>query len=362
MDDGGLFAIKVAVIVTVLVLTIATFGPALWRTLRRPTETPERFTQTPTASALYASDVGSQADSAATTDASVTLFSGGAAAQPVALAVVSTALPLSVHSVDAESVSFHGGGGVSVVASGAWTHASFQLAPFRRQGAHVHPVGKFAQSGPSAGAYLTNIKDVLVKSPCWKLALQNAPVTLESHDLSAATAPLVPEIAKVANLQAFSLAFSAPGTGAGGVSVFVIPRRGGVAPVALRLAFDGSDPTDLVVRYALLSGGVGVAPSVLPQLLASQSPSVTLRHARSGTSPVTVLAQLGRGVARVVVSEKNRDRAYAVAVPALLADSNSLATDQLDPPAVMVAVDRNVVDSMVVPFAVGDLSALAASL
>jgi len=360
----GLLAIKIAVIVTVLVLAVATFGPGVWRALNaRRMPAPEAFTQSATASALYAADVGSQADSAATSDSSVTLFSGGAAAATVSLAVVQTALPLSVRSVDASTVSFHGGGGVSVVAAGAWTHASFQLAPVAGGKTAIDAVGKFAQSGPSSGAYLAKMQDVLVKSPCWKLELQNASVVLQSHDLSAATAPVVPEIAKVANLQAFSIAFSAPGTGVSGVSVFVVPRRAGVAPVGLQLAFVGGNPNDLVISYALMSGGVGVGPAALPQVFASQvPPTVTLRGARSGTSPVTVVAQLGRGVARVVVSETNRDRAYAVSMPALLADANSLATDQLDPPAVMVAVAAGVVNSMIVPFAVGDLAALADAL
>jgi hypothetical protein len=344
------------ILVVVVALLAVTFLPGVVRRFRsRETRDPvsEDFEQADmTAHMLYSREIGQAPDTAEDSPGDVTLYVGGASSKNVTLEKKEVSFVLSVLSVSGDTVRFGGDGGYDAVMSGATAHKDFALEP-STSGGH----GEFKFAGPGALGFLRARQDILNRTSAGlTLRLQNHANTIRSHDISTAALPVVPEICKYAAIQGVSMTFSTPKTGSGGASVFVMPRRESVPPVALHLRFRAND---LVVTYQLLDGADASSPNAVVDLAAAREGSVlVLSQARSGSTDVAVVAQFSRGRVRVCTAEGSRRRSYFVHMPMMLRDAGSLASDALRPPAVMTRT-YEAEDVAILPFAVGDLGVLS---
>jgi len=346
--------LRTVVVVVVLVLLAVTLAPIVraYFVRSRHEDFGTAKAGEPDVQALITGVLGQRVDAADLSEDTVTLYAGGVSTPAVVLQKRELSVPLDVSAVDRRTVRFHGYGAYEVVASGAAAHADFGLQPLPA------PVtARFGHVGPQSMQALASRKDVVGRpSRCWALSLLDPRRVISAHDLSDATTPRVPDICKSAALQAVSVAFSAGGSDAGKVSVYVLPRREGQSPVSLHVAFEGKA---LVLTYLLHTDAAGQGPAEIVQSAAAQHDRSVVRvpGARSGLGAVRVYVEVSRGRARVVTEEPGRQRGWALLAPTFLRDDESLKSDPMDPPALMVR-SRNVEALVVLPFSAGDLRAM----
>lgn len=335
-----------AVWVLLLVAAILLLATVLPRVRRRPSPpAPSSTGDAPTALQLYARNVNAAPSAGVVADASgasVALLPGGAAHRGVVATRRERGIVLTTARLEAGRVAFAGSGAYEVVAAGAFVHADFVL--------EASGSGELRYGGESARGHLAARRRVVNgASRCWGLAVPGA--VLAAHDLSGASTPRVPEVAKHGAIQAFSIRMScgASSSSRPAVSIFVIPRSGAAA--AIDLAFFGND---LHVGYRALPAGASVREiAEAPK----QAPAHALTGARTGRSKTDVRVEVARGRVRVCVADGAARRAWYLESPVMADDAPYRPDAEGLPPSVMVrTVDADAV--VVVPFSVGDLAVL----
>jgi hypothetical protein len=292
-------------------------------------------------------------DAAEHTDEEVTTYVGGASSRSVVLEVVEDSMPLTATDITEGTVRFVGDGSYDVVKMGALIHDEFELTPTLKGTPDVigykgKDARKFLQARHLVLHKLSRFRYVRVRSPN---------ETLRSHDLSQATVPVVPEICKHAPLQAVSLSFETVATGTGGVSVFIVPRKNDMPPAAFHVRFYGND---LLIKYHVLKAAVGLEPNAIVTMSAAANSrdggEIFLLGARTGTDNVKVYAELTKGHVRVCTEETVRKRSYYLKLPLMFSEDNIFLSDSIDPPT-MFTRTYDVEQPLILPFAVGDLTA-----
>jgi hypothetical protein len=292
-------------------------------------------------------------DAAEFTDEEVTTYIGGASSRSVTLEVVEDSMPLTAADITGGTVRFVGDGSYDVVKMGALIHDEFELTPILKGTPDVigykgRDARKFLQARHLVLHKLSRFRYVRVRSPN---------ETLKSHDLSQASVPVVPEICKHAPLQAVSLTFETIATGTGGVSVFIVPRKKDMPPAAFHVRFYGND---VLIKYHVLKAAVGLEPNAIVTMSAAANSrsggEIFLLGARTGTDNVKVYAELTKGHVRVCTEETVRKRSYYLKLPLMFSEDNVFLSDSIDPPT-MFTRTYDVEQPLILPFAVGDLTA-----
>lgn len=348
--------LEAAIVATVLLLVVVTFAPVAIARFRRAGVEPETYAPRATsrdATAVLRKLVHQPPDAAERTRDEVVTYLGGASSRSVSLELVRDSMPLAAADITKDTVRFVGDGSYDVVKTGALDHAEFEVTPIATGTSDV-----LGYRGRDALKFLRARQNVMHKRSEFRcMRLRSPDETVRSHDLSAAVVPVVPEICKHAALQALSMTFSTAGAGTGGASVFVLPHRGGLAPAAFHVRFYGND---LLIKYHVLQDAVGLEPNAVVTMSAEATSraggEVFLMDARTGTDDVAVYAELTKGHVRVCTEETARRRSYYLKVPLMFSEDNIFLSDSIDPPSVFVRT-YDVERPLIVPFAVGDLSA-----
>jgi hypothetical protein len=348
--------LETAIVVTVLILLFVTFAPILLARLQTRPEPVLRETysaKTVDATTVLKKVLHQTPDAAEYTDEEITTYVGGASSRSVVLEVVEQSMPLAAADITRETVRFVGDGSYDVVKTGGLIHDEFQIEPTSSGKSDVlgyegNDARKFLNARSNVRGNLSRFRYVRIRSPN---------ETMRSHDLSQASTPVVPEICKHAPVQAISMSFEAGPTGSGGVSVFVVPQKNDLPPVAFHVRFYGKD---LLIKYHVLKSAVGLQPNAIVTMSASATTrtggETFLIDARTGTDNVTVYAELTKGHVRVCTEETARKRSYYTKLPLMFSEDNIFQSDSVDPPKVFTRT-YDVEQSMIVPFAVGDLGA-----
>lgn len=342
--------LETAVVVIVSILIIGAF--LLIRFL--PTPVKETYApKTDDATTVLEKVLHQAPDAAEYTDEEITIYLGGGSSRSVIMEVAESSMPLTAADITADTVRFVGDGSYDVVKAGALIHDEFELGPILTGTSDV--VGykggdaqKFLQSRSKVHRKLSKFRYMRVRSPN---------ETMRSHDLSKETAPVVPEICKHAPLQAVSMTFETEATGTGGVSVFVIPRKNDLPPAAFHVRFYGND---VLIKYHVLKTAIGLNPDAIVTMSAAATSrtggETFLMEARSGKDNVKVYAELTKGHVRLCTEETARKRSYYLKLPLMFSEDGIFQSDSVDPPTVFTRT-YDVEQSLILPFAVGDLGA-----